>query len=78
MVINVNANMYKVRDGTFTITEFADFLGIAEDFLRRELRQNGIPHIISENDEVRIPYDCVERILFSEDNGRTRVEGGTG
>lgn len=64
MKIKIETASYKVRDGTFSLAEFADLLGISEELLQRELPQSGIPYIMSEHGKMRIPYDCVERILF--------------
>ena len=64
MKIYLENTGYKVRDGTFSLAEFADLLSISEELLQRELPQSGIPYIMSEKGEMRIPYDCMERILF--------------
>ena len=64
MKIKIETASYKVRDGTFSLAKFAGLLGISEELLQRELPQSGIPYSLSENGEMRIPYDCVERILF--------------
>lgn len=66
MKIRFENTSYKVRDGTFNITGFANLLGISEDLLRRELPQSGVPYIKAENGEIRIPYDCVEQMLFAD------------
>lgn len=78
MKIYLENTSYKVRDGTCDTIDFADLLGISEELLRRELPQSGIPYIMSENGEVRIPCDCVERILFREDEGGCSCEKGFG
>ena len=62
----MNIVKLKVRTGMFSIAEFADFLGISEDLLWRELPQSGVPYIKAENGEIRIPYDCVEQMLFAD------------
>lgn len=65
MKIYIGVASYKVRDGTFSLAEFANLLSVSEDFLQHELPQSGFPYLKTENGEIRIPYDCVERLLFA-------------